>query len=101
MGVTLAPKKKKKKPPTLNAKIRSALRLIWMRSEIRRSAVNRAKLPYGFGWQCEKCKTATNKPEVDHIEPVGGGSWDGIIERMFCSADKLQVLCRECHKGKK
>jgi len=42
----------------------------------------------------------TKKPEVDHIEPVGSGSWDGIIERMFCEADGLMVLCKECHKAK-
>lgn len=37
---------------------------------------------------------------VDHIIPVGGptqGGWDGVIERLFCEAEGLQVLCKECH----
>jgi 5-methylcytosine-specific restriction endonuclease McrA len=39
---------------------------------------------------------------VDHIKPivdpdVGFVSYDELIERMFCEADNLQVLCTECH----
>jgi hypothetical protein len=38
---------------------------------------------------------------VDHIEPVGGretsGGWDGVIERLYCEIDGLQVLCKACH----
>jgi hypothetical protein len=42
---------------------------------------------------------------VDHIDPIidpskGFISWDSVIERMFCEADGLQVLCHECHKQK-
>ena len=42
---------------------------------------------------------------VDHIDPVvdpetGFVSWDVFIERLFCSEDNLQVLCKECHKLK-
>jgi|TARA_R100000501_G_C2598786_1_gene96523 hypothetical protein len=42
---------------------------------------------------------------VDHIVPVidpekGFVSWDAIVERMFCEADGLQVLCRKCHSLK-
>ena len=42
---------------------------------------------------------------VDHIEPIidpalGFETWDKCIERMFCEADNLQVLCRECHEEK-
>lgn len=42
---------------------------------------------------------------VDHIVPivdpaVGFVNWDQIIERMFCEADGLQVLCHECHTAK-
>jgi hypothetical protein len=71
-----------------------------MYSDARKEALKRCKLARGFGWQCEQCKTPTRKPEVDHIEPVGSGSWDGIIERMFCEASGLKVLCKECHKAK-
>lgn len=39
---------------------------------------------------------------VDHIDPIidpelGFTTWDDCIERMFCEADGLQVLCDECH----
>lgn len=39
--------------------------------------------------------------QVDHIEPVGStSSWDEFIEKLFCEADNLQVLCKPCHKKK-
>lgn len=39
---------------------------------------------------------------VDHISPiidpdVGFTTYDNLIERMFCEADNLQVLCTDCH----
>jgi hypothetical protein len=42
---------------------------------------------------------------VDHISPIvlpeeGFVSWDTYIERMFCEAENLQVLCKECHDRK-
>jgi 5-methylcytosine-specific restriction endonuclease McrA len=42
---------------------------------------------------------------VDHIEPIvnpetGFTSWDAVIERMFCEADNLQLLCKTCHDEK-
>lgn len=42
--------------------------------------------------------------QVDHIESVvpitGFTTWDEIIDRMYCEADNLQVLCKPCHKIK-
>lgn len=43
--------------------------------------------------------------QVDHIEPivepeVGFVSWDLFVERLFCSKENLQVLCKKCHLGK-
>ena len=43
--------------------------------------------------------------QVDHIDPViepvvGFVDWDTTIDRMFCEADNLQVLCTECHREK-
>lgn len=42
---------------------------------------------------------------VDHIQPIvdpeiGWTSWDETIERMFCEADNLQLLCKKCHDAK-
>ena len=46
-----------------------------------------------------------NNVTVDHIVPIidpnkGFQSWDKVIERMFCEAKGLQVLCHSCHKAK-
>ena len=50
-------------------------------------------------------KGRTNNLFVDHIDPiidpaVGFTTWDNVIERMFCEAKNLQVLCKECHDTK-
>ena len=42
---------------------------------------------------------------VDHINPiidpaVGFISWDSFIEGLFCEAENLQALCKDCHKIK-
>lgn len=57
-------------------------------------------------YMCSGCSNEyTSKDiEVDHVEPVvpltGWVSWDDVIERLFCTADKLQCLCTACHKAK-
>ena len=53
----------------------------------------------------EKNKKRINNVTVDHIVPIvdpnkGFESWDKVIERMFCEAEGLQVLCMSCHKAK-
>lgn len=54
---------------------------------------------------CAKClKDFPQKEvEVNHIIPVvpisGFDDWNGVIERMFCEKELLEVLCRLCHKG--
>ena len=88
------------------AAIRSALRRVWQFGPDRRAAKARAKGPRGLGWVCQACRTFTPAPEVDHKEPVGptpgargsgDATWDGFMARMFCGADGLRVLCRNCH----
>lgn len=42
---------------------------------------------------------------VDHVDPivdpeVGFVSWDTMIERMYCEAENLQLLCKACHDNK-
>jgi hypothetical protein len=48
-----------------------------------------------------KGKKRSNNIFVDHIHPVGGpgdkDGWDGVISRLYCEVDGLQVLCKECH----
>jgi 5-methylcytosine-specific restriction endonuclease McrA len=78
--------------------------------------LKKARTRRGF-YLCNGCKEevpASTRDErgkrvknalVDHIEPiidpaVGWVSWDETINRMFCEAENLQVLCHECHKKK-
>lgn len=56
---------------------------------------------------CAACKNEfTSKDvEVDHIKPVidpkkGFKSWDDYINRLFCTEENLQVLCKPCHRIK-
>lgn len=56
---------------------------------------------------CAACQQEyTNKDvQVDHIQPVvdpklGFQDWNTFIDRLFCDADNLQVLCTACHNTK-
>lgn len=58
-------------------------------------------------YKCAECKKhfVAVDVQVDHITPVvdpkkGFISWDVFIDRMFVEIDKLQVLCKPCHKVK-
>jgi hypothetical protein len=42
---------------------------------------------------------------VDHIQPVvdeeiGFADFNTYIDRLFCSVDGFQVLCKQCHSAK-
>lgn len=90
-------------------KIRSALRKLWLYSPERRQALKR-NYALGKMYFCNMCAFPTPQPQIDHIEPVGpspgsrasngGETWDGVINRLFCPSEGLQVVCRECHKLK-
>lgn len=54
---------------------------------------------------CAACKEAypLKEVQVNHLTPVvlpiGFDSWDGVIHRLFCEKDGLEVLCIPCHKA--
>ena len=56
-------------------------------------------------YTCNACKEAflAKLVEVNHIIPVipvtGFDNWDGVIERMFCEKEHLEVCCKVCHKA--
>lgn len=102
---------KRKTKPALHSVIRSALRDAWRFSEPWQTARKRAAIRGLRGWfRCAWCEKMTDKPKVDHIEAVGPApgsrgadadcTWDRLIERLFCPADGLQILCKECHDMK-
>jgi len=84
----------------------------WLpKSLCKKEARHHEKLPNAkgrlvFHSRCDECNGVF--PEVncavDHITPVvpitGFDSWDGVIERMFCEVENLQVLCNSCHTKK-
>ena len=57
-----------------------------------------------------KCALCSNEflnkdVEVDHIEPVvcpkvGFVDWNTYMERLLVDKDKMQVVCKKCHKEK-
>jgi len=83
-------------------KIRWALRKLWLWSDQRRAALSRGRQARGC-YKCEQCGSLVGVGliVVDHINPAvpvtGWDSWDGYIERLFCSEEGLQVLCDMCH----
>jgi 5-methylcytosine-specific restriction endonuclease McrA len=68
-------------------------------------ALREARLERGV-YECAHCKNQFGRKEVhvDHKIPViplhGTNDFNLIIERMFCPASGLQVLCKPCHKQK-
>ena len=58
-------------------------------------------------YSCNICKGEfTSKDiEVDHISPVvdpdtGFIDWNTFIDRLYCSKENLQAICKTCHKIK-
>ena len=58
-------------------------------------------------YRCAYCEGLFPHKEVavDHEPPIvspeeGFTTWDDFINRLFCEADGLQVLCKTCHDEK-
>lgn len=52
---------------------------------------------------CAICRGAfpSTEVQIDHRVPIGHcDTWDEFIERLFVEKDKLQCLCKPCHKLK-
>lgn len=56
---------------------------------------------------CVECKKdfPMKEVQVDHKKPVvnpkqGFAGWDTLIQRLYCEAKGLQVLCKVCHAVK-
>lgn len=58
-------------------------------------------------YQCAKCPSIVKRKQydIDHIEPVQPVDQPQIdvntfVERLYCPAENLQLLCKPCHKEK-
>lgn len=92
--------------------IRSALRAAFSRYPVKYAVKNAARREVVGGgrqkyeYQCNSCKEyfPAKETEVDHIVSAGSlkcyDDLPGFVERMFCEADGMQVLCKPCHQGK-
>ncbi len=98
-----------------NSFIKSGLRRMSMRWGVKSDVKKAARLPTKrrnkkgrlvFFSNCNLCGSTfpDSLGAVDHIDPVvpvtGFTNWDDVIQRLFCEADGLQVVCPDCHKAK-
>lgn len=93
----------KKKKRTTNGQIRSALRLLSLRSPERAEALRRD------GYTCQLCHKKQSKAKgkevkvcVHHLHGEEEANWGEIIKvvRQFllCNSEDLLTLCVECHE---
>jgi len=108
-------KKKKKFNPY--GSIVNHIRKLWTWDTERKAAIDRSKVfvptykkdgslgkrKQCIGYKCEMCGKVLEKTgdiQVHHLDPVGNindMTIANIIKVMFCPANRLQVLCKECH----
>jgi len=101
----------------LDGYIFAALSKIWRWWPPRREVINRAtRVKDGCEEnKCERClewflvvhkfRRKIRQTQVDHIKPKidpkkGFQGWDVLVKRTFVSANKLQNLCKSCHRRK-
>lgn len=86
---------------TKDAQIRSALRMLFLRSKERQA---RLKADNYTCTQCHRKQTTKKgqeiKVQVHHKENIC--NWQKIFEvireQLLCSPEKMTTLCKECHK---
>ena len=97
---------KTKKPllRTPRYRVKSALRMLWLRSPERGRALKRD------GYRCVLCGEKQSKAkgkeisvECHHINGID--AWDEIIdlimEKILCDPEELETRCVPCHKNEK
>jgi len=93
--------------------VRSGLRAKFTRwppkYEVIKAAKREMKVKVGnqrFEYQCAVCSGwfKQKETECDHIIECGSlrchADLAGFVERLFCSQEHLQVVCKPCHKAK-
>ena len=85
--------------------LRNGLRGLWVKWPPRYHVKAAAKKARGIylcaGFMCEPHEVRHKDVEIDHKVPIGElTDWESYINALFCPAENLQVLCKECHKRK-
>lgn len=76
-----------------------------MRSKERSECLKKARIDRGL-YVCAICSSQVRSKEiqVDHVESVvpltGFDGFDNFIQRLWCSEDLLQAICKSCHDTK-
>lgn len=98
---------RKKKPRSVHSFLRTAIRRVWLWSQVRREAKKRFVVEPGKSF-CNKCGVIVASDEVamDHIDPmtpIHGFrnliDWGPALERTFDPSNH-QALCHSCHTEK-
>ena len=91
----------KKLPYTPNSQIRSALRMLFLRSRERAMALKRDK----YTCRCCNVKQSRAKGKEAYVEvnhKKGVLNWLALFEAvrkyLLCDPELLETLCEECHK---
>lgn len=76
------------------------------RTPVRQEVKKGARIARGI-YKCAKCLGSFRNGEfaIDHKKPVvdpkrGFVDWNEFIDRLYCPASGLQVLCHPCHDSK-
>ena len=95
----------------ITGRLRSDLRRVWLRSDLRQVALNRGRVRKskgrGYWYPCEQCgrvELKSSEVQIDHVVDCGKLSgFDDLGEwtaRLFCPSDQLRRLCKPCHDVK-
>lgn len=95
--------------------IKGAIRRVFSRSELRKSAVDKSLAPkHTDGTRprvktwciCPECMVFTPKSymQVDHVSPIialdsslEDMSWDDLVDNIWCDPNNLLAICENCH----
>lgn len=98
--------KKKQSKQNLATFVKGILRRGSFHWKARQEALVNARVERGK-YKCASCQDLFGPKEVDldHRYPVidpktGFTTWDDYINRLFCSSEDFDVLCKACHEAK-
>lgn len=97
----ISKKPSRKKPTTPRGRVRSALRVVFLRSRERAAALKREKnCCEACGVKASVAKGKEVKVEVHHKANIL--NWEKIIdlvfEQLLCDPANFEVLCKSCHE---